>query len=39
VNKIDLGKDQLGKKADDVELPKWANNDPIQFISIMRAAL
>ncbi|KAJ3424493.1 beige/beach-related [Anaeramoeba flamelloides] len=38
-NNFDLGINQNGEIVNDVELPKWANNSPYQFIQIMREAL
>ncbi|TID30728.1 hypothetical protein CANINC_000644 [Pichia inconspicua] len=38
-NKIKFGTLQDGSIVDDVELPPWANGDPVKFVSIMRAAL
>lgn len=41
MNSLDLefGERQNGKKVDTVKLPKWANNDPKEFLRINREAL
>lgn len=38
-NKFQFGNLQDGKTVNDVELPPWANGDPIKFVRIMRDAL
>ena len=38
-NKFDLGKKQSGIMLDNVMLPPWAKNDPIEFIRVHRMAL
>jgi factor associated with neutral sphingomyelinase activation len=36
---LDLGRRQNSQLVSDVELPKWANNDPVLFLFTMRKAL
>ncbi|GMM28147.1 Bph1 protein [Martiniozyma asiatica (nom. inval.)] len=38
-NSINLGKTQDGVHIDNVELPTWANGDPVKFMKTMREAL
>lgn len=39
LNNFDLGSTQKDAIVQDVILPKWANNDPVEFIRIQREAL
>ena len=38
-NKFDFGTTQKGDDVCDVQLPVWANNDPIEFVKRNREAL
>lgn len=38
-NDLELGETQAGVKIGNVELPKWAQQDPVRFVRIMREAL
>lgn len=38
-NNLKLGQLQNGVEVNDVELPKWADKDPVKFVRVMRDAL
>ena len=38
-NRFDFGIKQSGVRVDDVRLPKWANEDPYEFVRMHRMAL
>ena len=39
LNNLNFGRTQNGFLVNDVELPKWANDSPEQFINLHREAL